>query len=146
MRIVNLFFFSIFSIVVNAQNFDYEKVNRENNIFGAESIYMVLIDSNNVVNTEMPWGKNVTILNDKFFKSYQIIYTNKEGKLEYINFDYLKGSGSGTTYYSERESKSEYVFFDTLKEGDKVYIFAKSEKIKGFTMFFVIKKVYPTKL
>lgn len=146
MRYAFLVFLCSYSMSIFSQNFDPEKVNKENNIFGAESMYMVLLDSNNVVKTEKPWGKNITILNDKFFKSYEIIYTNSEGALEYIFFDYLKGKESGSTYFIERESKQEYVFFDTVKDNQPTYIFARSEKIKGFTMFFAIKNVAPTKL
>ena len=146
MRNLSLCLTLLLSLSLNAQDPEIEKLNRENNVFYAESIYFVAVDSNNVILTEKPWGNKVIVLNDKFFKSYQVIYTNSDGALEFMKFDYLKGSGSGKTYFSEGESKTEYLFFEEMKDNQLVYIFTRTKKVKGLILFFAVKNITKTKM
>ena len=65
--------------------------------YKATSIELVLMDGDKVLSRK-PYGRDINITYDKFFKSYYITFYNEESEFGYIKLFYIKelGDASGT--------------------------------------------------
>jgi len=45
-----------------------------------------------------PWGTDVTVIYDTFFKNYEIVYSDSEGTRRKLTFEYSSGNGDHTIY------------------------------------------------
>ncbi len=70
---------------------------------------------------EKPWGNNVSVIYDTFFKSYVIVYSDSKGTRRTLTFEYSSGSGDNTIYMSDNfRFQITYVYQDY----DKSYYFS----------------------
>ncbi|NOU18110.1 MAG: hypothetical protein HOO91_11200 [Bacteroidales bacterium] len=112
-------------------------------VFRAPSMEALFIDSvSNKVMTSVPWGKTVIIVYKNYFKSYQVLYTDVDGALGFINFDYLQDLQDGNIVYTERKSGKKYILSKYVNDkGEVVYMFKKDRTDRGVFVVFVIQKV-----
>lgn len=80
---------TLFLVLFIVNSFAYSQ--SENNIikYKADGIYIVLQNDNGEQLTKIPFGKNVEIEYDTFFKTFEIQYQNREGGIDVMKLLFL---------------------------------------------------------
>ncbi|MGO3183932.1 MAG: hypothetical protein ACTIJ9_13985 [Aequorivita sp.] len=131
---MKIFFVSLLLILVtsnlNAQSNDKTE-------YEAVSIEMVLARESTVI-TRKPYGRNVKIIYDKFFRSYYITFYNEESEYGYFNLFYVKDLNDQNKTIRMRTKDDSIMFvIDALKTKGNMTIITE-ERSDGITGYFII--------
>jgi len=105
--------------------------------YKADGMYLVLKEDGR--ETEIPFGKNVRIEYDKFFKSYGILYDSSDGTTGGIILSYIeKKKKENIVRMIDRENGINFSVRDLLNENGILFMFFE-KKEDGVMKVFVIK-------
>lgn len=87
--------------------------------FNNGHLKFVVLDSNNNVIRDIPAGKNVNVVYDKFFKSYYITYLDDKNVSSHFDLKYIKTYENGLILYNDIVENTNYTVYDLLLLGKK---------------------------
>lgn len=101
--------------------------------YTSPSITMIILENGKIIN-EIPYGKDVTIIYDTFFKSYEITFYDKENNLSAIKLNYLSDKSDGTTKTYDTFNKN-YVVTNKLDKNGVLYWLAEKKYENRYVAF-----------
>lgn len=133
MKKILIALFLLSSLVAKSQNND--KIN-----YKATSIELILTENNKVI-AKKPYGRNVEIVYDKFFKSYYITFYNEKSEYGYFKLFYISelNDGNGSVKMRTEDNSIMYVV-DHLKTEGVMMIMAEKE-VDGATGYYMIHNI-----
>lgn len=96
------------------------KAQQENKIIVNDCyLKFVVLDSNNKPVKEEPTGKNVKIVYDPYFKSYNISYLTADNTTNHFDLRYSKTYDNGFMLYNDIVESTKYTLSDNLILGNR---------------------------
>jgi len=107
----------IFSLLFILSN----KINAQDKIYYNSPMMEIVILQNNEIGLKKPFGRNIEIEFDKFFKTYYLTYYDENGTYSYFKLSFLKDVGSVG-------KEDVWIMYD---EGNNKYVVANQIETKG---------------
>jgi len=132
MKLIPKYYKLIYTLVFCCLLFISNSQNDTKLKYKADGIYLVFNDMNTLKQiSEIPYGKDVELTYDDFFKSWIIRFTDKNGERTPIKFEYLKSNPDGSfemkdthgnwfTCYNKINTKKELIFVSNKIENDMI--------------------------
>ena len=125
----------IFLLILFFNLSSFSQTNEDKISYSAESIKMVILENGKIIN-ETPYGKNITIVYDTFFKSYYITFYNDENEFSALKLKFLSENSDGTTRTYDTFNKN-YIVTNNLDENGVLYWLAEKKYENRHAAFVV---------
>ena len=130
-KIILTIIFFVTAFLAYAQKTDADQITYE-----AKAIYIILKNDNGVEVAKKPLGKSAMIFHNKFFKSYQVHYTNENGELAFAKFSYINTDKFGR-YRVKDPYGTMYFVKDEISVSNRLTFVGEEKAGEYFMEFFV---------
>lgn len=122
----------LFIVLICTSTYNFIAQNNSRIAYKADGLFMLFNDMNSLEQiSEVPYGKDVELTYDVFFKSWTIRFKDKNGNINPIKFEYLKTNEDGSiemkdsygnwfTCYNKISTKKELLFVSNKIQNDMI--------------------------
>ena len=107
--------------------------------FDAPAAFFVYYNSDFSEASRIPFGKEVEIYYDVFFKSYNLHYTDKDGKWTQALFNYVGESKENRCTFAVDQNDNKWYVYDNLQKDGELKIFNEN-KAAGRSWCILVEK------